>query len=427
MSGTVDRSLSQICAEASLPRTEISWTPDQAGAATKLQEVSENGVNVLMVFTNHAELGNSGKPTGWYLPEAAHPYKVFTDAGMTVTFASPKGGAVPVDPASVEASKEDHCCVNFMNNEELKNRLGNTVLLSDLKGADFQSVFFVGGFGTMWDFPDDADVQRVAKEVYEEGGVVSAVCHGPVALVNVKLTDGSLLVKDKEITAFTNAEEDAVHCRDVVPYTCEDKFRQVGAQFSDGGVFQPNVVFSGRLITGQNPASADMCAKAVVCELRNSKLRNMQHDESVDVESMVVPAEPVGQPKTDEATEQVLMPVTVELDESVDVKSMVVTAEPVGQLPKTDEVTEQVVTSSTAELVNTVEEVAEQDAQPKCSRTITCLKDRNRYSEAGVPAKEREKFLSDDDFQSVFGMGRDEFTKLPNWKQAAAKKKVGLF
>merc|ERR1719375_2990464 len=108
----------------------------------------------------------------------------------------------------------------FNSNAELKKRLENTVALSSLLGSDIKAVFFVGGFGTMWDFPDDANVQRITKEVYESGGVVSAVCHGPVALVNVKLSDGSLLVKDKEVTAFSNGEEDAVQCRDVVPFTC---------------------------------------------------------------------------------------------------------------------------------------------------------------------------------------------------------------
>merc|ERR1711953_1457122 len=111
--------------------------------------------------------------------------------------------------------------VAFNADEAIKKKLEQTTPLSDVKGADYSAVFFVGGFGTMWDFPDDANVQRVAREVYESGGIVSAVCHGPVALVNVKLSDGSLLVKGREVTAFTNAEEDAVTCREIVPYTCE--------------------------------------------------------------------------------------------------------------------------------------------------------------------------------------------------------------
>jgi len=225
---------------------------------------------IAMVFTNHSKLGDTDKETGWYLPEAAHPYKVFQDAGFEVTFASPKGGLAPLDPGSVDASKDDAVCVDFNANADMKKKLESTVALKDIKGTDFNAVFYVGGFGTMWDFPDDENVQRVAKEVYESGGVVSAVCHGPVALLNVKLTDGSLLVKDKDVTAFTNGEEDAVQCREVVPYTCEDKFKEIGAKYSDGGVFQQNVVVDGRLITGQNPPSADPCAKAIVKGVHNA-------------------------------------------------------------------------------------------------------------------------------------------------------------
>lgn len=148
-----------------------------------------------------------------------------------------------------------------------KKLVANTLALKDVKSDAFDAVFLVGGFGTMWDFPDDADVQRLASEIYDKGGIVSGVCHGPVGLINVKLGDGSLLVKDKDVTAFTNAEEDAVQCRAVVPYTCEDKFKEIGAKFSDGGVFQANVKVAGRLITGQNPPSAEPCAKAVVTAL----------------------------------------------------------------------------------------------------------------------------------------------------------------
>jgi len=223
--------------------------------------------NILMVLTSNDKLGDSGKPTGWYLPECAHPYAVFKAAGFTMTFASPKGGLAPVDEGSIDASKEDKGCMDFQNGEETKKLIAETVALKDVKSEGFDAVFLVGGFGTMWDFPDDADVQRLCAEVYDKGGIVSAVCHGPIGLLNVKLADGSLLIKDKDVTAFTNAEEDAVDCRKVVPYTCEDKFKEVGAKFSDGGVFQANVKIADRLITGQNPPSAQPTAEAVVAAL----------------------------------------------------------------------------------------------------------------------------------------------------------------
>jgi putative intracellular protease/amidase len=221
---------------------------------------------ILMVLTSNDKLGESGEQTGWYLPEAAHPYAVFKGAGLAMTWASPKGGLAPVDAGSIDASKDDTVSMQF-HNEDGKTCVSETIALKDAKVEDYDAVFFVGGFGTMWDFPDDPDVQRIASGIWGKGGVVSAVCHGPCALVNVKLEDGSLLVKDKEVTAFTNAEEDAVKRRSIVPFTCEDKLGEIGAKFSDGGVFKANVKIDGKLITGQNPPSAEPCAKAVVAAL----------------------------------------------------------------------------------------------------------------------------------------------------------------
>ena len=139
-----------------------------------------------------------------------------------MTWASPKGGAAPCDEGSIAASKEDKSCMDFIEGEATKALVDNTVALSTLTDlTSFDAVFFAGGFGTMWDFPDDPDVQRIAAAMWESGKVVSAVCHGPCALVNVTLSDGTKLVAGKEVAAFTNEEEDAVKCREVVPFTCE--------------------------------------------------------------------------------------------------------------------------------------------------------------------------------------------------------------
>jgi len=251
-------------------RVITGQNPPSADACAKAVVAAMSPKKIVMVFTNHDKMGDTGKPTGWYLPEAAHPYEVFKEAGFEIVFASPKGGVAPLDPGSVDASKDDKIAMAFNDNKELMGLTQTTIPLKDIQASEFQAVFFVGGFGVMWDFPDDENVQRVAKDMYQKDGVVSAVCHGPVALLNVKLDDGSLLVKDKDVTAFTNAEEDAVQCRTVVPYTCEDKFNEIGAKFSDGGVFQPNVKQTGRLITGQNPPSAGPCATAVVKEVLHS-------------------------------------------------------------------------------------------------------------------------------------------------------------
>lgn len=222
------------------------------------------GKRILMVFTSHAVLGDTGKQTGWYLPEGAHPYDVFRESGADITLASIQGGVAPLDLGSLEASKEDASCMKFHEGKLWEK----TTKLSDISSEDFDAVFFVGGTGTMWDFPDNTEVQRVIREVYEQGGVVSAVCHGPVCFVNAKLSDGSLLVKDKEVTAFTNEEEDAVQGRNVVPYTCEDKLASVGAKYTKAGVFSPHVAVAGRVITGQNPPSAHPTAQAVVDALK---------------------------------------------------------------------------------------------------------------------------------------------------------------
>ena len=221
----------------------------------------------LLVLTSNDVLGDTGKKTGWYLPEAAHPHHKLVEAGVTCIFASPKGGAAPVDAGSIDL--KDEVNAKFWNGSG-KALTEKTAKLSDCSAKDYDVVLFVGGFGTMWDFPDDKDVQRLAKEVYENGGVVSAVCHGPCALVNVKLPSGEFLVAGQDVTAFTNAEEDYCKMREIVPWTCEDKLKERGAKHVDGGVFKPQVCFGrgGRLITGQNPPSASPLGDAIVAQLK---------------------------------------------------------------------------------------------------------------------------------------------------------------
>ncbi|CAH1778074.1 unnamed protein product, partial [Owenia fusiformis] len=173
------------------------------------------GKSILVVLTSNDKLGNTGKPSGWYLPELAHPYFAFKSAGLKIQLASPKGGEAPLDPGSINLDDAENKL--FWETAETKSLTQNTKKLSDCRSADYDAIFFVGGFGTMWDFPDDPDVQRLSAEIYDKGGVVSAVCHGPVALVNVRLTDGSYLVKGKGVAGFCNEEEDAVSARDIVP------------------------------------------------------------------------------------------------------------------------------------------------------------------------------------------------------------------
>ena len=218
---------------------------------------------VLLVLTSHNKLGDTDQVTGWYLPEAAHPYHHLKKAGFDIEFASPKGGVAPLDPASIDLTDEQNKA--FWEGEG-KGLTENTKKLSECKVEDYDLVLFVGGFGVMWDFPDDPDVQRLAVGIYEKGGITSAVCHGPYALVNCKLSNGEYLVAGQDVTGFTNAEEDYMQRREIVPFLGEDKLVKRGGNFKDGGVFQPMVCIArgGRLITGQNPPSAGPLGEALV-------------------------------------------------------------------------------------------------------------------------------------------------------------------
>jgi len=224
---------------------------------------------ILMVYTSHDKLGETEEKTGWYLPEAAHPYAAFKAAGYVITHASPLGGIAPLDEASIDLTDAENKTFWEVPGEG-KKLTETTVKLSDCKTADFDAIFFVGGFGTMWDFPDDPDIHRLVKELYESGKIVSAVCHGPSALVNVKLTNGEFLIKGQELAAFTNEEEDYVKRRTIVPFTCEDRIKENGGTHKAAGVFGNCVAISGnggRLITGQNPPSAKATADAIVASL----------------------------------------------------------------------------------------------------------------------------------------------------------------
>ncbi len=214
---------------------------------------------VLIVLTSHGQLGDTGKSTGFYLSEVTHPYEVFEAAGFAVDFVSPKGGAAPMDGVD----RKDPVNARFLDSAPLMRRVQNTLTPSEVKAETYQAMFFAGGHGTMWDLPDHAGLQQLAAQIYDAGGVVSAVCHGPSALVNIKLAGGDYLVAGKTVTAFTNAEEDAVELTEVMPFLLETRLRERGAEFVGADKFQANVIVSERLVTGQNPASAKGVAEAV--------------------------------------------------------------------------------------------------------------------------------------------------------------------
>ena len=227
--------------------------------------MQSSGKRVLIVLTSNDDLGDSGQKTGWYLPEAAHPYNVFKAAGCTISWASPKGGEAPVDADSLDMNDAGN--KTFWENEETKNMTKNTMKLSDCKSDDYDCIFFAGGFGVMWDFPDDPDVHRLSKEMYEANKIVAAVCHGPAALLKVKLSNGDFMVKGHDVAAFTNEEEDAMKRREIVPFTCEDLLKENGGFHKSAGVFKACVAVRGNLYTGQNPPSASPVAEEIVKKL----------------------------------------------------------------------------------------------------------------------------------------------------------------
>jgi putative intracellular protease/amidase len=219
---------------------------------------------VLFVLSSHATLGSTGKETGWYLPEAAHPHAVLTAAGIEVDFASIQGGAPPM----IGEDLSDEVQRAFLDTPDTADAVRNTMPVDQVDAADYDAILLVGGHGTMWDFPDDQALARLIAEIFDRGGAVSAVCHGPAGLVNVKLSDGTHLVAGRRVAAFTDEEEEAVGMTDVVPFLLESTLRERGALHAGAETFQPKVEVDGRLVTGQNPASAAPMAEALVGVLK---------------------------------------------------------------------------------------------------------------------------------------------------------------
>lgn len=215
----------------------------------------------LIVVTSHNQLGNTGRATGYYLSEVTPPYFALAEAGVDVTFVSPKGGKAPMDEKSRDLSDSQNR--KFMENPALVAKLENTLSPDQVKASDYDAIFFAGGHGTMWDFPDNEKLAQITAAIYEKGGVAGAVCHGPAALVNVKLSNGQFLVAGKMVSAFTNEEEEAVEATKIVPFLLETKLIERGAKVTKAANFQSHVVVSERLVTGQNPASAAGVGKAI--------------------------------------------------------------------------------------------------------------------------------------------------------------------
>jgi putative intracellular protease/amidase len=229
----------------------VSGAPTMPQTAATQQERSYCN-RVLFVLTSHNRLGETGKSTGYHLTEVAHPYRVLKEAGYAIDFASPVGGNPPMDAPDTT----DPLNQAFLKDTEAQDALSNSKPLANVDSNGYCGIYFAGGHGTMWDFPDNPDIERLVRDIYERGGVVAAICHGTAALVNVRLSDTRYLIKHKRITSFTDKEEEEVQLQHVVPFMLQSLLEQRGAIFVGGKNFAPTVTVEGQLITGQNPASA---------------------------------------------------------------------------------------------------------------------------------------------------------------------------
>lgn len=224
-------------------------------------------MHVLLVITSHSKLGDTGKKTGFWLEEVAAPYYVFEDAGVKMTLASPMGGQPPLDPASSGAEYQTDSTRRFTADHEAMSGLANTVRLDNVDQGDYDSVFYAGGHGPMWDMPENKASIALLESFLAAGKPVSLVCHAPAALLHVKAPDGNLLVKNRRLTSWTNSEEESVGLTEVVPFLLETELRKLGAQFERGDDWGVRVVTDGPLITGQNPASSGPVATRLIEEL----------------------------------------------------------------------------------------------------------------------------------------------------------------
>lgn len=221
-------------------------------------------MKVLIVLTSHDQLGDTGRTTGFWLEELAAPYYRFKEAGWDITLASPKGGQPPLDPKSNEPANQTDQTRRFEADPEATAALADTVRLDSVKAEDFDTVFYPGGHGPLWDLAEDTDSVRLIETTLRSGKPLALVCHAPGVLRHAVDEDGTPLVRGKQVTGFANSEEDAVALTDIVPFLVEDELKKLGGNYSKLGDWEPYVVQDGLLITGQNPASSGPAAEALI-------------------------------------------------------------------------------------------------------------------------------------------------------------------
>jgi len=245
-------------------------------------------MKILMVLTSHDQLGNTGRKTGFWLEEFAAPYFVFKDAGVELTLASPKGGQPPLDPKSDLPENQTPAMTRFKKDKMAQQALANTATLSSMNSEDFDTVFYPGGHGPMWDLAEDPVSIALLESFYNSGKPIALVCHSPGVLRHVKYK-GEPLVKGKHVTGFTDGEEEEVQLTKVVPFLVEDELLRLGAIFEKKANWQPFAITDGRLVTGQNPASSTSVAQALLKLMTGSELESSMNGVQIDGKSYEMP------------------------------------------------------------------------------------------------------------------------------------------
>lgn len=226
-------------------------------------------MKVLIVLTSHSDLGSTGKKTGFWIEEFAAPYYVLVDAGADITIASPLGGQPPVDPSSEAPEAQTPATERFYKDFEAVDKVAYSLKLSEINAANYDAVFYPGGHGPLWDLANDQTSIKLIQEFYNTQKPIAFVCHAPAALVNVKAENGEPLVKDKNVTSFSNTEEEAVKLTDVVPFLLEDELKKLGAYYTKAADWASYTQQDGLLITGQNPGSSAAVAELLLQTLKN--------------------------------------------------------------------------------------------------------------------------------------------------------------
>jgi putative intracellular protease/amidase len=233
-------------------------------------------MKIVMVLTSHDQLGNTGRKTGFWLEEFAAPYFVFRDAGVELTLASPKGGQPPVDPKSDLPENQTPAMLRFKQDPAAQKALSQTVKLAAVKAEDYDTIFYVGGHGPLWDLVDNTDSIALIESFYNSGKPVAAVCHSPAVFHRVTY-QGVPMVKGKRVTGFANTEEEAVQLTDVVPFLVEDELKKIGARYEKAPDWESFAIVDGRLVTGQNPASSTAAAHALLKVVMENTTQNAPH------------------------------------------------------------------------------------------------------------------------------------------------------